>query len=707
MKKNKVSTFVNTRMGFFFLLALLFWLKNIFAYMVDFHLGIESSIQYFILFINPIATTLLLLSIALYVRRTKAAYITMLVIYFLMTLLLFSNVSYYREFTDFITINTMLGVGKVASGLGESAIRLFRPYDVLYFIDFIVLIAAFSMKKIKMDTRPVRARMAFAISTLAVMVFSANLFLAEADRPELLTRTFSRDYLVKYLGINAFTVYDGVQTYQASQVRAEASPNDMNEVESYVKEHYAEPNDDLFGIAKGKNVIYIHLESVQQFLIDYKLKDEDGVEHEVMPFINSLYHSDSTFSFDNFFHQVKAGKTSDAETLFENSLFGLNQGALFTQLGGKNTFEAAPDILGQTQGYTSAVFHGNTGTFWNRNETYKRFGYDYFFDASYYDVNDENSFQYGLHDKPFFEQSVQYLERLQQPFYSKFIAVSNHYPYSEFTNEEGGFPLANTSDQTINGYFATANYLDKAVEEFFNYLKESGLYENSVIVLYGDHYGISNSRNRNLAELLGKTSSTWTNFDNASLQRVPYMIHIPGQSNGGINHTYGGQVDALPTLLHLLGVHTSNYIQLGQDLFSDQNEQLVAFRDGDFVTPDYTYYSSTLYDNRTGMPINDPSDELQAKVDEWKAKVDKQLSVSDQINNGDLLRFYAKSGLEEVDPSTYNYKDALQQMMAIEKNLGSDSTSAFSQNGNQSTVDLYQTKTFQEYQQMTEQDSGE
>ena len=86
-----------------------------------------------------------------------------------------------------------------------------------------------------MDTRPVRARMAFAISTLAVMVFSANLFLAEADRPELLTRTFSRDYLVKYLGINAFTVYDGVQTYQASQVRAEASPNDMNEVESYVR----------------------------------------------------------------------------------------------------------------------------------------------------------------------------------------------------------------------------------------------------------------------------------------------------------------------------------------------------------------------------------------------------------------------------------------------------------------------------------------
>lgn len=120
----------------------------------------------------------------------------------------------------------------------------------------------------------------------------------------------------------------------------------------------------------------------------------------------------------------------------------LDQGSLFTQVGGKNTFEAAPDILKQTQGYTSAAFHGNAGNFWNRNETYKRLGYDYFFDASYYDVNSDNSFQYGLHDKPFFNQSVQYLEHLQQPFYSKFIAVSNHYPYSQFTNDEAGFPIA-------------------------------------------------------------------------------------------------------------------------------------------------------------------------------------------------------------------------------------------------------------------------
>jgi len=692
-----MPNFLNTRLGLFSFVAILMWLKNIFAYTVDFRLRIENLNEYFILMINPIATTFFLLAIALYIRKKKASYITMMVIYFLMSLLLFSNVVYYREFTDFITVNTMLGAGKVASGLGESALRLFRPYDILYFLDFFIIAILMITKKIKLDERPVRARVAVSVSLLSIVFFLFNLFMAETERPQLLGRQFSRDYIVKFLGLNAFTVYDGITTYQTNQVRAEATANDMKQVSDYVKQHYAAPNDQTFGMAKGKNVIYIHLESFQQFLIDYKLKDNKGVDHEVTPFLNSLFHSRSTFSFDNFFHQVGQGKTSDAETLFENSLFGLDQGSLFTQVGGKNTFEAAPDILKQTAGYTSAAFHGNVGNFWNRNETYKRLGYDYFFDASYYDVNDSNSFQYGLHDKPFFQQSVKYLEHLQQPFYSKFIAVSNHYPYSQFTNDEAGFPVPNTPDETINGYFATANYLDKAVEEFFNYLKSSGLYENSVIVLYGDHYGISNSRNKNLAELLGKSKADWNDYNNAALQRVPYMIHIPGQSNGGINHTYGGQVDALPTLLHLLGVDTKNYIQLGQDLFSKDNKQTVAFRNGNVVTPKYTILGADIYNTATGQLIANPTDAVKKEAEALKKAAGKQLQVSDQITNGDLLRFYTDSGLKPITPESFNYKDQLEQLESIEKDKGAKSTSVYSQHQEKSTVDQYHTDSYQGY----------
>lgn len=686
---------MNARFGFFLLLTLLLWGKSVFAYFIDFDLRLDNALQVFILLINPIATTMLFLSIFLFIRRTRAAYVTGYLIYLLLSILLFANVVYYQEFTDFLTIDTILGAGKVASGLGESAIRLFRPHDILYFLDCIAVLAALLLKKIPLDTRPVRGKFAFMTTIASLLFLLGNIALAETSRPGLLTRTFSRDYLVKYLGINAYTVYDGIKTYQVSQIRAQASPNDMAVIADKLKQRPKEKNEETFGLAKGKNIIYVHLESAHQFLIDYKLKDENGIEHEVMPFVNSLYHSNNSFSFDNFYHQVSAGKTSDAETLLENSLFGLNQGSLFSQLGGKNTFNAAPALLDQKLGYTTAAFHGNAGNFWNRNETYKKFGYQHFFDASYYKLDDENSFQYGLHDKPFFQQSVKYLEHLQQPFYAKFLAVSNHYPFSELPEAENGFPKVNTGDSTIDGYFATANYTDTAIKEFFDYLKASGLYENSMIVLYGDHYGISDSRIKDTKELFGKED--WTTFDTIQAQKVPLVIHIPGQDKGTINHTYGGQVDVLPTLLSLISYESDHLMLLGQDLLSPNRDEVVAFRNGNFVTKDYSYHKGDVYDNQTGDLLNFSHPEIVESAKEVKKKVDEQLATSDQINNGDLLRFYYDSGIKPVKTEEINYKNSIKDLTDIEKELGEKSTSVYSHNNQHSTEELYKTRSYKEY----------
>lgn len=698
-KKFSIGKCINTRMGFFLLLVLLSWVTNIYAYFTTFNLGIESPFQYFILFINPLATTLLLLGIGLYVRNGKASYATMFIVSLLMNVLLFSNVVYYREFSDFITVNSILGVGSVASGLESDIFKLIHPSDIIYWVGYIIILVLLLTKHIKIDKTPVRGRVAFAMTSFAVLLFGVNLALAETDRPQLLTRTFSHDYMVKYLGINAFTGYDGIQTYKIDQKRAQASSNDLENVEKFVKQQYAKPDKELFGIAKGRNVIYVHLESLQQFIINYKYKDpKTGKSYEVTPFLNQLYNNKETYSFSNFFHQVGSGKTSDAETIMDNSLYGLSQGAIMVQLGGKNTFQAAPDILKQTNGYTSAVFHGNAGSFWNRNEAYKHYGYDYFFDSnSFRKLNSDNSFQYGLHDKYMIQDSIKYLEKLQQPFYAKYMLVSNHYPFSPFKGKEGGFPVADTGDDTVDGYFATANYMDQAVKQLFDYLKKSGLYKNSVIVLYGDHYGISNSRAKSaLAPLLGKSSDTWTDYDDAQMQRVPYMIHIPGIKTGKIMNEYAGQIDNLPTILHLLGVNTENYIQLGQDLFSPDFKQVVPFRNGNFVTPKYTFVSGITYDTKTGKEIKNPTPEQKKEIEADQAYVNKELSVSDEINNGDLLRFATNDGLKPIDPSQFNYKDQEDRLNKVQKEKGKKSTSVYSQNGNKTTQNMYQTESYQD-----------
>ncbi|MCC4313065.1 LTA synthase family protein [Carnobacterium maltaromaticum] len=689
----KTQAILNTRLGFFTLAVLLFWAKTYYSYQTAFSLGVTGPLQQFILFINPVATTLFIFSIALYFKKPRRAYIALFVLYLLATALLYSNVIYYREFTDFLTVNTMLGAKSVAGGLNTSAFALTSFADIFYILDFIILLGLLLSKQVKMDPRPFKKRYAFAMTVLSVAIFGANLSIAESNRPQLLTRTFDRNYIVKYLGLNVFTVYDGIKTAQANQVKANADSSDMDEVISYLNEHRAAANPATFGSAKGKNVIYIHLESFQQFLIDYKLKDENGVEHEVTPFLNSLYHDQSTTSYENFFHQVGQGKTSDAETLLENSLFGLPQGSAFTQAGSSNVFQAAPQILRDNGNYTSAVFHGNVGSFWNRDNTYKSFGFNYFFDASYYDVSDGNTLEYGLKDKLLFQESTQYLEQLPQPFYAKFLTVTNHFPYP-LDDDNVEFPRATTSDSTIDGYFATAHYLDQSVKEFFDYLKASGLYDNSMIVLYGDHYGISNSRNPSLAPLLGKTSEEWTDYDNALVQRVPFMYHIPGQTNGGIKSEFGGQIDVLPTLLHLLGVDTTNedgFIQFGTDLTSPEHDQTVAFRNGSFVTPKYTVMGTKIYDTKTGALITDPSEEVLAEVEVLRTGVEKQLNLSDSIINSDLLRYYTPANFTPVDPTVFNYKNQVDQLKEAAKKLGDENTSLINQKDGQSTVELYKT----------------
>ena len=707
--KQIISHVVNTRLGFILTLLVLYWLKTMWAYHVDFSLGLENPYQLLLSIINPIPLGLLLLGLSLYIKRTRVFYIVSWIIYTILNLLLISNAIYFREFSDFITVSAMLASSKVSAGLGDSALNLLRVWDIIYIIDYIVLLALFATKKIKVDNRPLNKRASFAITALSTLFFSINLFMAEIDRPELLTRGFSNVYVVRALGLPSFTAYSANQTYQTEKVRSEATASDLKEAKKYVSEHYAAPNSKYFGIAKGRNVIVIHLESFQQFLIDYHLQ-VDGKSYEVTPFLNSLYHSNSTLAFSNFFNQVKAGKTSDAETLMETSLFGLSSGSYLVNYGGTNTAYAAPSILGQTDDYTSAVFHGNVGTFWNRNNAYKQWGYNYFFDSSYFTKqNSENSFQYGLNDKYMLADSIKYLEHMQQPFYTKFITVSNHYPYTSLAgnSDEEGFPLAKTDDETINGYFATANYLDSAVKAFFDYLKESGLYDNSIIVLYGDHYGISNSRNTDLAPLLGKDSETWTGYDNAMLQRVPYMIHIPGFTEGHISNTFGGEVDNLPTLLHLLGIDTSNYVQLGQDLLSSDNKQIVAFRtSGDYVTPTYTSYSGHLYYTDSGQEITNPDENTQAATKAIRDAVAKQLSVSDEVQTGDLLRF-DKNGLKEVDSSSISYTHSLKTLKSIEKKRGDESTSLYSENGDESTVDLFKAPSYMQLHESSNSSSSE
>jgi lipoteichoic acid synthase len=135
---------------------------------------------------------------------------------------------------------------------------------------------------------------------------------------------------------------------------------------------------------------------------------------------------------------------------------------------------------------------------------------------------------------------------------------------------------------------------------------------------------------------LGK--KTVTSYDLAMFQKVPFMIHLNGLQ-GGVKHTYGGEIDVMPTLMDLLGIENKDTIQLGQDLLATNRNQTVAFRDGDFVSPTYSKIGSKVYDNQ-GNLVTDLTDDEKQSVNEMQSRTDQVLSLSDKIVTGDLLRFY-------------------------------------------------------------------
>lgn len=678
--KASYNWLTKTKLGFFTVVVVFFWVKTYLTYITKFNLGVVGPMQKFLLLINPLPTAMLLIGIGLFFKGRKSYWI-MVIIDFLLSLWLFSNILYYREFSDFLSTSIIKTSGSTSDNLGKSIAGITKGTDFLVFLDVVIIVLLIAFKVFKIDVRRLKLKISLLIEGLAVVLIGTNLTMAQKDRPGLLTRTFDNNYIVKYLGLNSFAVYDGVKTAQSNAIMAKANHSDLKTVQSYIKKNYIAPNPGYYGVAKNKNVLVIHLESFQQFLIDYKWHGK-----EVTPNLNKLYHANDTISFDNFFNQVGQGKTSDAEIMLENSIFGLQSGSAMSSYGTSNTFESAPAILGQQAGYTSAVMHGGAGSFWNRDNAYKSFGYDYFMPLSYYQNKKGYYLGYGIKDKLFFDQSIKYIEHLPQPFYLKMITVTNHYPY-DLDKKNQSIDKTDTGDKTVDGYVQTAHYLDEAIGELMSYLKKSGLEKNTLIMLYGDHYGISGNHHKASAQLLNKDS--FNNFDNLQFQRVPLMFHMPGLK-GGINHTYGGEIDVRPTLFNLLGINDQNMIQFGHSLLAKNAPQIVAQRNGDFITPKYSKVEGSYYYTKSGKRVTHPSKKVKAQLASISNTVTTELSLSDRVITGNLLRFYKPNGFKYVKRKNYSYKktDSLKRLKKAEKK---SKNSVWYQNGKKSTQSDFKT----------------
>lgn len=599
-----------------FIASFMTWLQTYIVYKFFFRLSLVSLGEEILIVINSIGPILLIYGSIYFLKPSKRSFAVMGVSAFF-SVIMIANTLFYKFYDDIMTLPILLQMDNTG-GLGSSVMNLI-DFKVLFLVMNLPILMV-ANRRIKDSTKVTpHFYKKYFISMIGAYLLTFGL--SYLSGLPMFNVPYNREVMIKTLGIYQYGLYDIYLSLTTPIDYALAENNEFIEVSNYVKSNQINPNSELFGVAKDKNIIVISLESLQEFAINLEVNGE-----EVTPFLNQFIQE--CYYFDNFYQQTSQGKTSDAEFITENSLYAADRGSAFYAKS-QNQYESLASIF-KGQGYYTAVFHANEKEFWNRETMYEALGFDHFFDESAFLVNEENSFGWGLTDEAFFEQTLDYLKGLPQPFYAKLLTLTNHYPF-EIPEQYQYISPGETNNEIVNHYITTVRYLDEALKSFITNLKESGLYDNTIIVMYGDHYGLSESYYEDLAILLQEEEITLNRH--LDLQRVPFIIHLPNQEEGEVVSTVSGQIDMKPTLLNLVGLPVNAYINFGQDLFAADRRELIVLRDGSFIGSEYRYADSTCLRSDSGELVDQSFCESLEKV------AVQDLYYSDLILNKDLLRF--------------------------------------------------------------------
>lgn len=352
-----------------------------------------------------------------------------------------------------------------------------------------------------------------------------------------------------------------------------------------------------FGAAKGMNVIVVQLEAFQAFPIGLLVQGQ-----EVTPVLNSL--TKESYYFPHVYQQIGQGNTSDAEFMSGTSIYPTGEAAMSTGYGDREL----PSLqrLLAARGYTSATFHVNDVTFWDRNMLYPALGFDKYYDKPYYTNDHFNDF--GASDEELYRFGTEELKKLSdegKPFYAQFVTASSHYPF-QVPDDRKRLKLPEGLDGTFPGdYLQAASYADYALGTLIDRLKAEGMWEHTMLVVYGDHFGVQPEK---ASDEFIRTQLGIAYDSRISRFNIPLLFHVPGTA-GRTVETTGGQLDIMPTAAGLLGIPLADegFTAFGRNLLAvDRN--VIGMRyylpTGSFFNDDVVFIPGSSFADGTAISLD-------------------------------------------------------------------------------------------------------
>jgi phosphoglycerol transferase MdoB-like AlkP superfamily enzyme len=403
-----------------------------------------------------------------------------------------------------------------------------------------------------------------------------------------LDQMFRDRSVMEQLGPFGYHAYDAWNYGRVTWFKPSTTADEFEEIASWFAGRASlrsGPSSPLFAKARGKSIIVIQVESLQDFVVDYRVGDQ-----EVMPHLRRWAKDGVRFA--NVADQTNEGRTSDAEFVSMTSLLPLDHGAVAFRYP-VNHYVGLPHVLAE-HGYTTLSAVAFEAGFWNRRVLHPRYGFQQSLFEPDFDLTEQIG--WGLNDRDFLRQMVPRIERLRRPFLAWLITLSLHHPFDGFPDRHKVLKLGALEGTSFGNYLHTMRFFDEALDDFQAALARDGLLDEVVIMLFGDH-DAGFAHDPALARTIGlapPTEAGWTLAD-----RVPVFLRAPAVFEGHVDPTHTlpvpmGQSDLAPTLLALVGIDPALLPYVGRNVLGQADDPPIVRPYGDWIDKSHLFLNRNV-----------------------------------------------------------------------------------------------------------------
>ena len=350
---------------------------------------------------------------------------------------------------------------------------------------------------------------------------------------------------------------------------------DYKTLNNYFMSRNITDKNEYTGMFEGKNLIVIMMESVNNILLD----------ENIYPNFAKLYKNG--WYWENAYSPRNSCSTGNNEMTGMVSLYSIYR-TCTANVYMNNKYEESIFGLFNNKGYTTTSYHDYTEKYYYRSTIHKNMGSSKYYGVSDLGISYNNEYKEWPSDVSLMDKSSEIFTQ-NSPFMAWITTVSPHQPYYSDSELSKIYydSFANTGyPSNVKRYMSKLKVLDDSLGEILKILEEKGILDDTVIVLYADHYpyGLTNS---DISKVLGDGINKYNEVD-----RTPFVIYNSKMTPKTYSE-YTSYVNVLPTVANLFNLDYDPRLYMGTDLLSSSYQNRVVFADGSWQTPVGFYYAST------------------------------------------------------------------------------------------------------------------